>query len=124
MQLRPPKENGGLGGTPAVESELKIKRSLSYTKSLSDSKPFTVAVVPKGPASELRVQLTTWRGQHRVEIREATATIPGIFFPTGTAIMLDVRKLPELIEAMGKAEIEAVARGLLPAPQRPNEHRR
>jgi hypothetical protein len=41
------------------------------------------ARISKGRGCELRVLLTTWRGEQRLEIREATATVPNVFMPTG-----------------------------------------
>jgi hypothetical protein len=73
-----------------------------------------VAVISKTASAQLRVSLTTWQGQHKLEIREATAAIPGIFFPTPNGITLDLDKIPDLIAGLQAAEAEARARGLLP----------
>jgi hypothetical protein len=72
-----------------------------------------VAVIAKSVSAQLRVSLTSWRGQHKLEIREATAAIPGCFFPTPNGVTLDLGKIPELIAALQAAEAEARARGLL-----------
>jgi hypothetical protein len=80
------------------------KRSLTSTQ---------VAVIAKSAYAELRVSLKTWRGSHKIEIREATAAIPSVFFPTATGISIDVCKIGELIAALEAAQAEARARGLL-----------
>jgi hypothetical protein len=72
-----------------------------------------VAVVRKSASAEIRVSLKSWRGSNAVEIREATAAIPGIFFPTPNGVTFDVERLPELITALQAAESEARVRGVL-----------
>ena len=73
----------------------------------------TVATISKSRSSEIRVQLTTWRGDHKIELREATATIPGVYMPTPHAVTLDITLLPELMKAIAAAEAEARKQGLL-----------
>lgn len=58
-----------------------------------------IATIGTGHSSQIRVHLSRWREQSKVEIREATATIPGIFMPTPNGINLDIAKLDELIAA-------------------------
>jgi len=72
-----------------------------------------VATITRGPATEPRISLTSWRGSHRVELRDHTATIPGVFMPCGPGITLPVERLHELIAALQRAEAEAISRGLL-----------
>jgi len=78
-----------------------------------------VAVISKTASAQLRVSLTTWRGQHKLEIREATAAIPGIFFPTPNGVTLELDKIPDLIAALQAAEVEASARGLFSEGRQP-----
>ena len=66
-----------------------------------------IATIDKSRSSQLRVSLSECRGQRRAEIREATATIPNIYFNTSAGVMLDVRQLHALIEALQAAEAEA-----------------
>ena len=73
----------------------------------------TVGTIDKGHAAQLRVSLTSWRDKHRVDLRECTATVPGIYFPTSNGVTLDIAKLPELIEVLLSAEVEARTRGLI-----------
>jgi len=73
-----------------------------------------IASIAKGYGAELRVSLTEWRGETKLHLQDATATIPGVFFPAGAGITLAIAKLPELIEALKAAEIEAVKRGRKP----------
>ena len=53
------------------------------------------------------------RGNRRVEVREATAVIAGLFFPTSAGVMLDIEQLPDLIEGLQAAEAAARRRGWL-----------
>ncbi|MGO8842041.1 MAG: hypothetical protein ACLQF1_13210 [Methyloceanibacter sp.] len=80
---------------------------------MTSSTKHVVASITKGPVTELRVLLTTWHGSHKVELRDYTATIPHIFFPTSAGVTLDVEKLPELIATLRKAEAKAVSAGML-----------
>ena len=73
-----------------------------------------IASISKGHCSELRISLGTWRGNHKIEIREATATIPNVYMPTPNGVTLDVDRLHELITALQRAEAEAITRGMLP----------
>jgi hypothetical protein len=81
-----------------------------------DSKPHrssqalqTVATIDVGHAVQLRVGLSSWSGSHKVELRVATATIPGVYFPTANGVAVNVEHLAELIAALQKAELEAIA---------------
>jgi len=73
----------------------------------------TIAVIEKSPCAQLRVGISLWRGTHKLEIREATATIPGIYMPTPNGITLDIKKLPELIAALQAANSEAISMGTI-----------
>ena len=72
-----------------------------------------IAVIEKSPCAQLRVGISLWRGTHKLEIREATATIPGIYMPTPNGITLDIKKLPELIAALQAAKSEAISTGTI-----------
>jgi len=76
-----------------MRSPRKKRRSRSaaqvYAKSIS-----------KGHATELRVLLTEWRNQRKIELRDYTAIIPGCYFPAGAGVTLPLDKLDELIEAL------------------------
>ena len=72
-----------------------------------------VATIDTSRSSQLRIAISQWRAKRRVEVREATAVIPGIFFPTRAGVMLDIEQLPALIEALRKAVGEARKRGWL-----------
>ena len=72
-----------------------------------------VAVIAKSATSEIRIAIKTWRGAHKVEIREATAVIAGTYFTSGTPINFPVDRLGEFIAALQSAERQAIARGLI-----------
>ena len=73
-----------------------------------------VQSISKGHAAELRVLLTEWRNQRKVELRDYTAIIPGCYFPAGAGVTLPIDKLDDLIDALNAAKVEARARGLRP----------
>jgi hypothetical protein len=66
-----------------------------------------------GRYCRLRVSISEWRGAASVELRDATATIPGVYMPTPYGVTLPLEKLGELIEALGLVKLEAKSRGLL-----------
>jgi hypothetical protein len=73
-----------------------------------------VAIIDKNASAQIRVIISTWRGQHRLEIREfSPGPISGSWWSHGNGISIDIAKLDELIEGLRKAETEAVTRGLI-----------
>jgi hypothetical protein len=73
--------------------------SPSVRQSRSTAK-FYVRSISKDQTTELRVLLTEWRGQRKVELRDYTAVIPGCYFPAGAGVTLPLDKLDELIDAL------------------------
>jgi hypothetical protein len=69
--------------------------------------PHLIATVDKSRSSQLRVSVSRWRQQTTVEIREATATVPGCYFPTPNGVVLDieqpVRTYRRLAEGRGRS---------------------
>ena len=74
------------------------------TSRTADRLDIAIANIELGHASQLRISIESWRGSHKVELRQATATIPGIFFPTSAGVMLDIEQLPALIAGVQAAE--------------------
>ena len=104
------------GGRGRCKSEDEHKRKLIFDNRASASvasSPTVVATISKSRSSQLRVLLSQWRDKRRLEIREATAAIPGIFFPTSAGVTLDIERLPALIAALQAAEGAARRRGWL-----------
>ena len=110
------------GGRGRCKSEDEHKRKLIFDNRASASvasSPTVVATISKSRSSQLRVLLSEWRkkrrwrGKRRAEICEATAAIPGIFFPTSAGVILDIEQLPALIEGLQAAEAAARRRGWL-----------
>jgi hypothetical protein len=74
----------------------------------------TVAVIEKPPRDRLHILLSTWRGNHKVELAEFTpGPINGQFWRSKYGVSLDIAKLPELIEALQSPEAEARRQGLI-----------
>ena len=84
------------------------------TARTADRLNIAIANIEIGHASQLRISIESWRGSHKVELRQASAAIPGFFFPTAAGVMLDIEQLPALIEALQAAEVAARRRGWLP----------
>ena len=102
------------GGPLAIESP-KRRPARQHSGQSEPHRQATsiVAAITKSRSSQLRISISDWRGQRRAEIREATALIPSIFFPTSAGVSIDVRQLRNLIEALQAAEAEARRRGWL-----------
>jgi hypothetical protein len=69
--------------------------------------------IQKFHCCRLRIGISSWRGQHKVELRDCSALIPDIYFPDANGVTIEISKLPELIEALRVAQTEAKKRGLL-----------
>jgi hypothetical protein len=72
-----------------------------------------IGSLDKSPSCRLRVSLSTWRGQTKVELKPCSATIPGVPMPCGPGIALPLDRLPQLINALRKAEAKAVSLGFI-----------
>jgi hypothetical protein len=73
-----------------------------------------VAVIHKNASTQIRVVISAWRGQHRLEIREfSPGPVNGTWWPNSKGVTLDIAKLPQLLQGLRKAEAEAVSRGLI-----------
>ena len=63
-----------------------------------------IATIDKSHRSQLRVSISQWRDSTKVELREVTETIPGIYMPTPHGITLETSRIDELIAALEKAK--------------------
>jgi hypothetical protein len=101
-----------LGGPDQIKMEDEDQKRSDLRLSRSGpSSPTIIATIDKSRSSQLRVSISEWRGQCRAEIREATALIPTIFFPTSAGVTIDVRQLPALIKGLQSAYAEVRRRG-------------
>jgi hypothetical protein len=75
------------------------------------NKPATVATIDAGRAQQVRVQLSTWRGRTKLELKPYSATIPQCFMPCGAGVSIDVTKADELIEAIRTAKAHHTKQG-------------
>ena len=73
-----------------------------------------IAMIDKTHSCQLRVSLSSWRDEHKIELADFTSVIPGIYFQAGPGISLDVEKLSELLKAILIAERAVIEGGLLP----------
>ena len=76
---------------------VKVKQP---TDSRTSIKSQDYIAVPKSALAEIRVRITEWRGEKRVDVREFTATIPNIYMSTASGLTLTIDKLPALIDAL------------------------
>lgn len=71
---------------------------MSATRSSRASAQRLVATIDTGTASQVRVHLSTWRGETKLEIKPYTKTV--VFMPAGAGVTLPLEKLDELIAAL------------------------
>jgi hypothetical protein len=50
----------------------------------------TIGAIQKGHSSQLRVLISEWRGQRKVELRDYTAVIADVYFAGGAGVTLDI----------------------------------
>ena len=81
------------------------KLNVSSHKSLAARKQASTVIgsIPKSHASQLRVAVSEWRGQRKVEFRECTKIIGEVFYPVGVPLTLEIDKVPQLIALLNKA---------------------
>jgi len=70
------------------------------TKPKRCSNQVTVATITKSHSCQLRVSISTWRGQTKVEIADLTSVIPSIYFQAGAGVTIPIEKLDDLIGAL------------------------
>ncbi len=82
------------------------------------SQPTVIAVLPKNRRESLRIALDQYQGSNLVDLRVVVelSETSGLATPTRKGVALRVEMLPDLIEALGKAEAKARELGLLGGP--------
>jgi 4-hydroxy-3-methylbut-2-enyl diphosphate reductase IspH len=89
-----------LQNCPATKSDSQtLKRAGGRAQALA-----VIGSIPKSSSSQLRVAVSEWRGERKLEIRETTRIVGETFFPAGAGITLDLDKVPELIELLRRAQ--------------------
>ncbi len=105
------KESPGLGGDGAFGKTSGTTHQNNRTR--ASRQGLIIGTIDKGRSAALRVSIWSHNGLDRLELRELTATIPGIYFPTSAGVMVPIENLDELLETIQKAKVEAIARGFL-----------
>lgn len=72
-----------------------------------------IAAVDTDYSHQVRVFLYAWRGEHKLELRPYSATVPQVFMPCDAGVTVPIEKLGALLDAVVAAEREAIERGLL-----------
>lgn len=82
------------------------------------TQPTVIAVLPKNRRESLRIALDQYQGSNLVDLRVVVelSETSGLATPTRKGVALRVEMLPDLIEALGKAEAKARELGLLGGP--------
>jgi hypothetical protein len=111
MHAPPESENPA----PLLGSGYRAKRPLKTgnQKDKLNGHATQVAVITKSASAQVRVAIKCWRGDYRLELREATAVIGNCFFPAGVPVTLPITKLPAFRAALEQIETEARRLGLL-----------
>jgi hypothetical protein len=101
--------NSAKGAAAATANALQ---KLSATK--SDNRTFkrpagraqaltVIGSITKSNSSQLRISISTWRGERKLELRECTRVFGKTFFPAGAPLTMDLDRVPELIALLSKA---------------------
>ena len=93
-----------------MQSSVDPTRNPSHSQSRDP-----IATIRKNSAEEIRIELAEFNGHELINVRVWADPRNGGTerIPTKAGIACNVRLLPELIEALRQAEIEARERGLL-----------
>jgi hypothetical protein len=110
---QPKEKAAGTWGTGGYQKD-SGNRATTETNNKHLARGHQVAAIDKGRGSRLRISISSWRGLHRVELRECTELVPGTYYPTAVGLMLDVALVDELVSALEAAKAKAIALGLLP----------
>jgi hypothetical protein len=62
-----------------------------------------IGAIEKSHTSRLRIAISEWRGERKLELHETTRLMGETFFPVGAPITLSIDKVLELIELLRKA---------------------
>jgi hypothetical protein len=107
------------GGKNALGCPAGRKTSKGKSRAAQRSSLETVAEIEKSRSAKVRISISNWRGEAKIEIRETSSVIPGIYFPTSSGVTIPFEKLPELIEAILAVERKCIERGPLGKAERP-----
>ena len=79
---------------------------------MTDALPLHVATIGKNAREEVRVVLDVFKGAQLVDVRAfASFTAANVKMPTKKGLSIRAEILPELIDALEKARVEAIAKG-------------
>jgi hypothetical protein len=115
----PPNKKQGPDWRSGPEATVGKSNDYSITPREPETQELTspddpIAVIEKNASTQVRVVISAWRGQHRLEIREfSPGPVNGTWWANSKGVTLDITKLPQLLQGLRKAEAEAVSRGLI-----------
>lgn len=110
--MKPPNKQRAAAGEKALIEATSERNVVKLGTSHGAKQPF-VAIVDTSRGNQLRVSISTWRDQTKIEVKPYSATIPDLFMPCGPGVSIAVERVHDLI-ALQQAEAEAVRRGFLP----------
>jgi hypothetical protein len=62
-----------------------------------------ISTIPKSNASQLRISISTWRDERKLELRECTRLFGETFFPAGAPLTIDLDRVPQFIALLSMA---------------------
>ncbi len=105
------------GNGPQEDRLAAAIKNTSYTTNAKENKPgdIMIASIEVSWRAQVRVMLSEWRGRRKLHVREYhPGAVQGTWWPSKVGVALDLERLPELIQALGAAEAEAIKKGFLP----------
>jgi hypothetical protein len=104
MRTPPEKANGALARGAAAKVEKATFRDLPTTASAKRAQVLTVlGSIKKSNASQLRISISTWRDERKLELRECTRLFGETFFPAGAPLTIDLDRVPQFIALLSMA---------------------
>jgi hypothetical protein len=105
MRTPPENANGALARGAAAKVEKTTFRDLPTTASTKRKQAHLVVLgsIPKSNSSQLRVAISEWRSERKIELRETTLLLGSTYFPAGVGVTLDIDRVPLLIDLLQKA---------------------
>ena len=93
MRTEPNNQNANapLAGDDAAKVEEEFRPSSNRKHRCSDKKTHS---------AQLRVLVTEWRGQRKIELADFPRVISGVYFQASSGVSLDIKKLPELSDML------------------------
>jgi len=77
-------------------------RSLDKSRRTRAQALTVIGAIEKSHTSRLRIAISEWRGERKLELHETTRIVGETYFPSGAPLTITIDKVPDLIELLRK----------------------